>query len=96
MSSTSTTSPTASQEKNADVIRDFEPGDKIDLSDIDAKSGGGNQAFTFIGTQSFHHVKGELRFKGGLLSGDTNGDGHADLQVKVHGIGALHDSDFFL
>ena len=84
----------------ADLIRDFEHGDKIDLKGIDAKSGGGanagNQAFTFIGAQQFHHVKGELRFKSGILSGDTNGDGQADFQIKVNGVDTLHDGDFVL
>jgi Ca2+-binding RTX toxin-like protein len=89
-----------SQPGKADVIRDFEHGDKINLKGIDAKSGGGanagDQAFTFIGKQGFHNVKGELRFKNETLSGDTTGDGHADFQVKVHGVSVLHESDFVL
>lgn len=89
-----------SKVSHPDVIRDFEKGDKIDLRGIDAKSGGGanagDQAFTFIGTQSFHHTKGELRFKAGVLTGDTDGDGQADFRIKVHGVDTLHDSDFHL
>jgi len=90
----------ASKVSHPDVIKDFEAGDSIDLKDIDSKTGSGanagDQAFTFIGTQQFHQVKGELRFKGGLLSGDTNGDGQADFQIKVNGASALHDGDFAL
>jgi peptidase M10/serralysin-like protein len=84
-----------------DVINDFEHGlDDIDLRDIDAKSGGGNQAFTFIGTQQFHGVKGELHYKhagGGLVvQGDINGDGHADFEILVKGSASLSGGDFNL
>jgi Ca2+-binding RTX toxin-like protein len=84
-----------------DVINDFERGlDDIDLRDIDAKSGGGNQAFKFIGTQQFHGVKGELHYKhagGGLLvQGDTNGDGHADFEILVKGSASLSAGDLIL
>lgn len=86
-----------------DVIIDFErftTGEKIDLSGIDAKAGGGNQAFKWIGKADFHGRKGELHFvkKGGyvLVEGDTNGDGRADFQIQVNGVGALAKDDFFL
>ena len=84
-----------------DIINDFERGlDDIDLRDIDAKSGGGNQAFTFIGTQQFHGVKGELHYKhagGGLVvQGDINGDGHADFEILVKGSASLSGGDFNL
>jgi hypothetical protein len=87
---------------NRDVILDFShsQGDHIDLSDIDAKSGGGNQAFHFIGKQGFHHQKGELHFvkQVGFLvvEGDINGDGRADFQIEVHGLGKLVAGDFVL
>jgi Ca2+-binding RTX toxin-like protein len=85
-----------SKVSHPDVIKDFEPGDTIDLKGIDAKSGGGNQAFTFIGKQGFHGVKGELRFKNEMLSGDTDGDGQANFQIKVQGVDTLHHGDFVL
>ena len=50
-----------------DQITDFDAGaaassvDKIDLSAIDAQTGPGNQAFTWIGKAAFTHTKGELR-----------------------------------
>jgi Ca2+-binding RTX toxin-like protein len=84
-----------------DVINGFDRGaDHIDLVDIDAKSGGGNQAFKFIGKAAFHHLKGELHyFKQGhhvIVEGDTNGDGHADFQIQVNGVTKLGAGDFFL
>jgi hypothetical protein len=87
---------------NHDVILDFShgQGDRIDLASIDAKSGGGNQAFKFIGKQGFHDQKGELHFvkKAGfvLVEGDINGDGRADFQIEVQGVGKLVAGDFVL
>src|SRR5439155_18656647 len=46
-----------------DKIVDFHTGDKIDLSAIDAKTGPGNQTFSFIGTAAFTNTKGELRVR---------------------------------
>src|SRR5262245_53290536 len=69
-----------------DIITDFSSaqGDKIDLSEIDANSlVAGYQAFTFIGSQSFHGVAGELRVDGEFVSGDVNGDGNKDFHIKV-------------
>jgi 6-phosphogluconolactonase (cycloisomerase 2 family) len=87
---------------NRDVILDFShgQGDRIDLAGIDAKSGGGNQAFKFIGKQGFHHQKGELHFvkKVGfvIVEGDVNGDGRADFQIEVEGVASLAKGDFVL
>jgi 6-phosphogluconolactonase (cycloisomerase 2 family) len=88
---------------NRDVILDFShgEGDRIDLAGIDAKSGvGGNQRFTFIGKQSFHHEKGELHFikKAGfvVVEGDTNGDGRPDFQIQVDDVNVLRAGDFVL
>ncbi|MGH6736814.1 MAG: calcium-binding protein [Methyloceanibacter sp.] len=83
-----------------DVIHDFERGtDDIDLRTIDAKTGGGNQAFKFIGKQDFHDRKGELRYedKGNkvIVQGDVNGDGKADFEILVK-VGALSAGDFLL
>src|SRR5262249_59398976 len=67
-----------------DLITDFNhaEADKIDLAGIDAKTGtSGDQAFTFIGSQAFHHVAGELHYtagrRRGIVSGDRNGPGLA-------------------
>ena len=85
-----------------DTITDFHTveGDKIDLSQIDAKSGAGNQAFHSIGSAAFSGVKGELRIitSGAdfLVRGDTNGDKTADFTLLVQGAGALVGTDFIL
>ncbi len=85
---------------NRDFISDFAIGDDIDLRTIDAKSGvNGNQGFKFIGTQSFHNVKGELHYKdlgaSCLVQGDVNGDGKADFEILVKAA-SLGAGDFLL
>lgn len=89
--------------KKADLITDFnrKQADKIDLHlwDADAKKAG-MQDFDFIGRKEFTKTAGELRYEkygsGVLLSGDTNGDGKADLMIKLRGVVNLHESDFIL
>ncbi|HEY8277449.1 MAG TPA: calcium-binding protein [Methyloceanibacter sp.] len=87
---------------NRDVIADFSQadGDFINLSGIDAKTGGGDNTFKFIGTHVFHQKAGELHCvqKGDfqIVEGDVNGDGKPDFQIEVHGGGQLHATDFVL
>jgi Ca2+-binding RTX toxin-like protein len=88
-------------EAKGDKIVDFRKGyDRIDLKDIDAKSGGGNQKFKFIGTKKFSKTKGELRFeeKSGstYVSGDVNGDKKADFTIFVANPQDFQKGDFFL
>ncbi|MGH6735298.1 MAG: M10 family metallopeptidase C-terminal domain-containing protein [Methyloceanibacter sp.] len=83
-----------------DKISHFQRGqDDIDLKGIDAKKGGGNQKFKWIGKNDFHDKKGELRYedKGSkvIVQGDVNGDGKADFEIFV-AVGALSKGDFFL
>jgi Ca2+-binding RTX toxin-like protein len=78
-----------------DQILDFVhgQGDRIDLSTIDANTHThGSQAFHSHGT---HHVYGELRYKNHILSGDVNGDGHADFEIHVNAA-SLAKGDFVL
>ncbi len=81
-----------------DTIRDFEKGDdKINLSGMDANENrGGNQRFTFIGSQEFTDQAGQLRFANGVLTGDTDGDGRADFMIAVNTAVALGQNDFLL
>jgi len=86
----------------ADVITDFSQAqsDMIDLSLIDAISGtsGVNDTFSFIGTNTFGNIAGQLRFDAKLhaVLGDTNGDGTADFQITLTGVNSLDVSDFLL
>jgi serralysin len=82
-----------------DIISDFHRSelDVVDLRSIDANSSlGGNQAFKFIGGASFTGSAGQLQFKNGVVSGDVNGDGLADFQIKMNGVTKMYADDFFL
>ena len=82
-----------------DHILDLTAGDRIDLSRIDARTGGTtNDAFSFIGSGPFTGAEGQLRVAkvGGndwVIQADRNGDGVADVELLVttgdgHGIAA--------
>ncbi|MFM6434416.1 MAG: calcium-binding protein, partial [Microcystis panniformis] len=79
------------QGANQDNILDFNTGlDTIDISGIDANSlNAGNQSFTFIAASDFSGQAGQLRFYGGLLCGDTNGDAVSDFQLAIAGVYSL-------
>ena len=63
---------------------------------IDAVAGAsGNHVFSFIGAAAFSGVAGELRFTGGIVSGDLNGDGNAGFEIGV-AVPALNATDFVL
>ncbi|MBC7635224.1 MAG: M10 family metallopeptidase C-terminal domain-containing protein [Acetobacteraceae bacterium] len=83
-----------------DMIRDFKSGvDHINLSGIDADVtliATGDQAFHFIGGAQFHAVAGELRYSGGMVRGDVDGDGVGDFSIEVGVVPALNQHDFFL
>lgn len=86
---------------SADVIVDFARGtDKINLGGIDAKKGGGDNQFKWIGKKDFHDKKGELHYlkKGGMVivEGDVTGNGKADFQIKVDDVTKLAANDFLL
>jgi serralysin len=71
-----------------DKVEDFAKNDKIDVSDIDAKSAtAAHDAFTWIGTSAFTGVAGQLRmvYSHGdtTLMGDVNGDKIADFTIVV-------------
>ncbi|OQW34610.1 MAG: hypothetical protein A4C66_12980 [Nitrospira sp. HN-bin3] len=70
-----------------DIITDFNGrgalvGDKIDLTTIDANTlVGGNQAFIFGGP----FTAGHLRYVGGVLQGNTDGDAAAEFEIQLTG-----------
>ncbi|MBL0374792.1 hypothetical protein JJB09_22520 [Rhizobium sp. KVB221] len=75
------------------VIDDFEQGnDQIDLSAINGLS--------FIGTNAFSNVAGELRYlqagNNTFLLGDANGDGTADFALELKGTVDLVGGDLLL
>jgi VCBS repeat-containing protein len=71
-----------------DWIVDFRRGqDKVDVSGIDAVTGGGDDGFAWIGASAFSGTAGELRsYTAGAysyLAGDVDGDGAADFTVQT-------------
>jgi Ca2+-binding RTX toxin-like protein len=76
-----------------DIITDFQAGspltsvDKINVSEIDAVAGPGNQVFRFIGTAAFSGSAGELRLQvsgtSTIVMGDVNGDASADFEIEL-------------
>lgn len=81
-----------------DQITDFQVGiDRIYLVGIDANLNSiGNQRFDFIGAAQFSSVAGELRYAGGLVKGDVNGDGQADFSIIIGPVAGLTAGDFLL
>lgn len=95
---------TDSAKKNgrADTITDFShaQNDKIDLSAIDARAGGGDNAFNFIGSAAFGNNAGELRFQvisgDTFVSGDIDGNGAADFTIRLDNVTTVVAADFVL
>lgn len=85
-----------------DTITDFERGtDILSLSLIDANAHTDkNDAFKFVGTKGFTKTAGELRYTvttdGVLVEGDVDGNGIADLSIKLLGINSVSAGDFVL
>ena len=81
-----------------DTIADFEHlEDIMDLSSIDADTGTiGDQAFTFVGSNTFSNAAGELRYSAGLVAGDVDGDGVADMEIEIANLAVLTADDFIL
>ena len=80
-----------------DTVEDFQSGiDTINISAIDADiNTTGNQAFNFIGANPFGNA-GDLRYQGGIVSGDTDGDGLADFSIRIANLANLTQFDFLL
>ena len=83
------------------MISDFLSGaDVIDLSRLDAKTGGNDDAFAFIGAAAFSSVAGQLRFRVSganvIVEGDVTGDGVADFAIVLGATVAVIATDFVL
>jgi Ca2+-binding RTX toxin-like protein len=86
----------------SDLITDWEKGDKIDFSKIDAiASTSTNDVFSFIGTSAFtgagqlHYVQ-DAGTGQTFVEGDLNGDGSADFSLVLTGLHNLTSTDFVL
>jgi Ca2+-binding RTX toxin-like protein len=87
---------------NGDVIKGFQPGDKIDLSGIDANTGAsGKQSFVLFAGTGFtaagqlmvtHEVQDGVDHT--IFAGNINNDSVADFKIDVVGNQALTASDF--
>jgi len=87
----------------SDRIADFARGqDVIDLFGIDARTTNAvpNDAFSFIGAAAFTTVAGQLRYSSAAgvttVLMDVNGDGTADMTIRLTGTLALTAQDFIL
>lgn len=86
---------------DGDTIMNFEPGDRIDVSAIDANVGAaGNQQFQLISGGSFtsagqirqsHIVTDDGEFT--ILSGNVDGNTDADFEIAIKGRHHLTDTD---
>ena len=85
---------------NGDTIVGFQPGDKIDLSGIDANLGvAGDQAFTLVnGGNSVGQLAVSHQSIGGeaytVIEGHVDGTPGADFKINVQGTHELKSSDF--
>ncbi|MFM2282094.1 MAG: hypothetical protein RLZZ444_4325 [Pseudomonadota bacterium] len=78
---------------NADEIRDFSrtQGDKVDLTAL-----GGRQGLDFIGSSAFSGDGGEVRFAGGKIFVDSDGNGSAEMAIQMTNVLNMNGSDFLL
>ena len=86
---------------NGDVIRDFQPGDSIDLSGIDANTGSaGNQSFVLFAGTGFtaagqvivtHETRDGVDHT--MVAGNTNGDAAADFTLDLVGNHNVNQAD---
>ncbi|MCL6749785.1 hypothetical protein KBT16_01850 [Nostoc sp. CCCryo 231-06] len=84
-----------------DIIKDFVgngnlPGDRIDLSSIDANTTiKGDQAFTYIGSRGFT-APGQIRYSKDILQGNTDNNLAANFEIQLEGSPLLVASDIIV
>lgn len=94
----------SASDADGDTILGFQPGDKIDLSGIDANGGSaGNQAFTLVAGTTLSGaaqlaVSHETRADGDytVVQASTDGDNAAELRISIKGTHNLGSADFNL
>ena len=72
-----------------DTITDFQGayGDRLGITAIlDKDNPFDNPGWTYIGNNNFTNTAAELRFSDGFLTGDVDGDGMADLKIRLLGV----------
>jgi uncharacterized protein (TIGR01370 family) len=85
-----------------DIITDMDRGiDRVDVRTLDSNVRlAGDQNFKWIGAEKFHKLAGELNYvrttSGVVVSGDVNGDGRADFQIRIDDLTILGRGDFVL
>ena len=91
------TSVSTSRPAARDVITDFQHGDKIDLSLIDANlTNAGDQAFAFGNAAAAYSVWSTQSGGNTFVSVDNTGDNVADLTIQLTGLRTLTQADFNL
>ncbi|MEO1197773.1 MAG: M10 family metallopeptidase C-terminal domain-containing protein [Pseudomonadota bacterium] len=96
-----TAKDSSAKRADADVIKGFSNGDRINVDRIDADTTrGGNQDFDFIRKRDFTGDAGEMRFsfrKGDtIVEVDRDGDRSVDFAIVIDDRVALKESDFLL
>ncbi len=89
------------EDADGDVIASFEPGDKIDLSQIDANgSGAGNGTFTLVSGAFTAVGQLAISLESGsdgdftVIEGNTTGDAGSEFSIKLRGHHTLTADDF--
>jgi Ca2+-binding RTX toxin-like protein len=78
------------QRGKQDQILGFQrAGDVIDLSAL-------GDSFTYIGKNTFSRAAGEVRFAGGVLQLDADGNGRADLEILLPGVNRFSGTSLLL
>lgn len=92
------TSETGTTSTTRDVITDFVRGtDKIDLSGIDSNPlVSGNNSFKQQFVTGSFTAPGQLKFSGGILYGNIDGDSSPEFSIQLTGIATLTASDIIL
>jgi hypothetical protein len=76
-----------------DTIIDFNgrDGDRLGIDAVlDGSDPFANRGWNYIGSEAFTGAAAELRFAGGHLLGDVDGDGKADLRIHLLGVSTFN------